>query len=78
MKLNAQSIISVLIGLIITFGVIQVAIPKVNSALTNLTTATGTSLPFYSFFTANGLVLLIIMAGILLGVVYALMGKGNK
>jgi hypothetical protein len=75
MKLTANSILTWLIGLIIVFGVLQIAIPRINWSLGNLSAAVPNA-PFISFFASNGLVVLIIMAAVLLGVV-ALSGVGK-
>jgi hypothetical protein len=63
------------IGLVVLLSVVAGIIPTINDALGNMS-ASGA--PLASLFARNGLVLLIIMAGILIAVVYGVMKHTKK
>jgi hypothetical protein len=83
MKIDGKTILTSLIGFIIIISIVGAGIPKLNFALGNFSRGAGQTvdnatagtykslgLPFVSFFASNGIVTLIIMAGILVGIVY--------
>ena len=76
--MNPSALITGLVFAIILFGVLEVVVPQVNQSLNNLA-SNNTSVPFISFFASNGLITLMLMAGVLIGVVALFLGsKGRK
>jgi hypothetical protein len=63
------------IGIVVLLSVVAGIVPTINDALGNLS-ATGA--PLASIFARNGIVLLIIMAGILVAVVFGVMKHTKK
>jgi hypothetical protein len=64
------------IGLVVLLSVVAGIVPTINLALGNLSAIAG--LPLASLFAVNGIVMLIIMAGILIAVVYGVMKHTKK
>ena len=75
--MNPSALITGLVFAIILFGVLEVVIPNVNTSLNHLA-GNNTGVPFISFFAGNGLIVLMLMAGVLLGVVALFIGSRGK
>lgn len=77
-KKTAAGIVGAIVALVLAFEVVKTGLPYVRDASANISElhlnttggATGASqLPFSGLFAANGLVLLVVMAAILLAVI---------
>ena len=71
--LNVDKILGGIIGLIVLFGVLQVAIPLLNTSGDALNAS---GVPFGAFFASGGIVIVIIMAAVLGGILL-LFGRGR-
>ena len=75
MDIDTHKWVYMAIGIVVLLSVVAGIIPSINDSLGNIS---ATDAPLASLFARNGIVLLIIMAGILIAVVFGVMKKNQK
>lgn len=82
MNINAKavSVISIILALVLVFTIVGNLSPSITDAADNVTNfvqdnTTGTQLPLQNLFSSNGIILIVMMAGLLIGMVGFLLKK---